>query len=391
MQSNIDGDGASFDQYDGASTDPASLDSRWTPGESAVNPTGIYPEQARLAASDSVAEPQASGKISPVPGSFLPPDTLEGNAEVLLSNRVFIAESDTAHTLFPADEAISASIDSLTELTESVDVVIEPNYETQLATGAPLQQTPVGPTSPEQGDLRSRALSEAPPGSNAQANALDANSEALLDGNPEFGQGDNAPDQSADNPFDARAQRSITAEFALNDGRTDSLTSSAFPRTGESAPGILPAPGQASGTSPLVSSSSLTLVGDRQLAGQQVAQHVASFVRQGDEYAEINLTPPHLGKISARITMQNDQATVVLSAPSPEIREIMEASLPRLSDLLEDAGLTLADANVEGQAHGNDSDNSARNTPDSDASETTNEAPVVPPREYARGLLDAYA
>lgn len=391
MQFNIDGDDASFAEYDGGSPGTGNHNADWPLGDTAVNPTGIYPAQVLPASDGKAIELQESGNILPVTGNSLPPNTLESNTEVLIGDPSFFAQSDTDHTLRSADDSISATIDSIANLNESIEVATAPVSENQLPISQPLQQTPIGPTSLEQTNLRSRELSEASPGSATAADALDVNSETSMEGNPDFGQGDGTSDQSAENLFDARSQRNVTAEFALDDSRTNSQNSSAFPRTGEAGPGILPALGQATGTSPLVASSSLTVAGDRQLAGQQIAQHVASFVRQGDEFAEINLTPPHLGKITARITLENDQATVVLSAPSPEIRDIMEASLPKLSSLLEEAGLTLADANVEGQEPNDNNEETAQGSTGGDTPEIASEAPTTPLRETARGLLDAYA
>lgn len=416
MQFNIDGDGASLAGYDGESPTAARLNGGWQLGEAAVNPTGIYPGHTQLAANEIVIDPHESGNILPPPGTSLPPDTSESNAETLLGDRLIFAESDTDHSLHSSDDSISASIDAIEALNESIavandtnsetqltiskpppqtretpndstDVVTDPNPETQLAIGQPLQQTPIRPISLEQSSVRSRELSEASLGASTTAEVLDANGEVTLEGNTELGQDDNPPDQSAENPFDNRTQRGITAEFAVD----DNLANNSPSRTGESTLGVLPTLGQATGSSPLVASSSLTVAGDRQIAGQQIAQHVASFVRQGDEFAEINLTPPHLGKISARITLENDQATVVLTAPSSEIREIMEASLPKLSSLLEEAGLTLADANVEGQAQNNADEEPTQRQANSDTAEIANEKPTTPLRETVRGLLDAYA
>ena len=85
---------------------------------------------------------------------------------------------------------------------------------------------------------------------------------------------------------------------------------------------------------------------DRGSAAQQIAEHVTQFIRQGEEFAEISLNPPHLGKIRAQITVTNDQASVILTTVVPDIRDVLESSIPRLSNLLSNAGLSLADARV---------------------------------------------
>ena len=133
---------------------------------------------------------------------------------------------------------------------------------------------------------------------------------------------------------------------------------------------------------------------DRAAAANQIAQHVANFVRQGDDYAEINLSPPHLGKISVRITLQNDQASIVLNSSTPEVREAMETSLDRLNSLLSEAGLTLADASVADQSQHQESSESSKpsNTSEFPASEEIEKSHEPgSERIINRGLLDAYA
>jgi len=193
-------------------------------------------------------------------------------------------------------------------------------------------------------------------------------------------------------------QRAI-AEFTANDNRptpssspnSGSILSSAEAGATVSLPQL-----QSSSLNSAATSPSLLLAADRQVAGQQVAQHVASFVRQGHEFAELNLSPPHLGKISVRITMQNDQTNVVLTAPSPEIREIIESSLPRLGELLKETGLNLADANVfsqtpQGQNDEYSEDGAGENQPTEGLEDNSSAAPTQLGVSRLVNLLDAYA
>ncbi len=62
--------------------------------------------------------------------------------------------------------------------------------------------------------------------------------------------------------------------------------------------------------------------------------------------AEIKLNPQHLGPISVRIDMNQDQATVTFSSPHAAVREALEASMPKLREFMSAQQINLADVNV---------------------------------------------
>ncbi len=62
--------------------------------------------------------------------------------------------------------------------------------------------------------------------------------------------------------------------------------------------------------------------------------------------AEIKLNPQHLGPISVRIDMNQDQATVTFASPHAAVREALEASMPKLRELMSAQQINLADVNV---------------------------------------------
>jgi flagellar hook-length control protein FliK len=69
-------------------------------------------------------------------------------------------------------------------------------------------------------------------------------------------------------------------------------------------------------------------------------------VNQGMPAAELHLSPPDLGPMSVRISMDQDQASIAFSSSHAMVREAIEAALPRLRDMLGNQGITLADVNV---------------------------------------------
>ncbi len=66
--------------------------------------------------------------------------------------------------------------------------------------------------------------------------------------------------------------------------------------------------------------------------------------------AEINLNPAHLGPLSVRIDVNQDQATIMFTAQHAEVKEALEASIPKLREMLATQQLNLANVNISQNA-----------------------------------------
>ena len=64
------------------------------------------------------------------------------------------------------------------------------------------------------------------------------------------------------------------------------------------------------------------------------------------QHAEVKLTPPHLGPLEIRISVQQDQASVSFMVAQAPAREALEAAIPRLREMFGDANLNLANVDV---------------------------------------------
>lgn len=62
--------------------------------------------------------------------------------------------------------------------------------------------------------------------------------------------------------------------------------------------------------------------------------------------AEIKLNPAHLGPISVRIDVNQDQATVMFTAQHADVKEAIEASIPKLREMLVTQQLNLVNVNI---------------------------------------------
>jgi flagellar hook-length control protein FliK len=77
--------------------------------------------------------------------------------------------------------------------------------------------------------------------------------------------------------------------------------------------------------------------------------------------AEIKLNPPQLGPISVRVNVTDDQATVVFTAHHATTREAIEASIPKLREMMNSQQLNLAEVNVSGGSASEQKNSPAQN------------------------------
>jgi flagellar hook-length control protein FliK len=80
--------------------------------------------------------------------------------------------------------------------------------------------------------------------------------------------------------------------------------------------------------------------------GDAFSQRVMWITGQHVQAAEIRIEPPHLGPIEVRISITNDQANLLFTAPHAAARDAIQMSLPRLQEMLLDSGLTLGNVSV---------------------------------------------
>jgi flagellar hook-length control protein FliK len=71
------------------------------------------------------------------------------------------------------------------------------------------------------------------------------------------------------------------------------------------------------------------------------------WMAQGDQqFARLTLNPPHLGPLEVRVTVSQDQTSVLFLAHQAAVREALDAALPRLRELFDQQSLSLAHAEV---------------------------------------------
>lgn len=79
---------------------------------------------------------------------------------------------------------------------------------------------------------------------------------------------------------------------------------------------------------------------------QAVGQKVVWMVNGAQQSASLTLNPPELGPMQIMLNVTNAQANATFVAAQPEVRQALEAALPRLREMLGEAGIQLGQTNI---------------------------------------------
>lgn len=82
--------------------------------------------------------------------------------------------------------------------------------------------------------------------------------------------------------------------------------------------------------------------------GDELAQKVMWVANRNDGHAELVLTPPHLGRLEVSVAVKHDgETSLMFVSANQQVRDTLEQSLPRLREILADAGIALGHAGVQ--------------------------------------------
>ena len=83
---------------------------------------------------------------------------------------------------------------------------------------------------------------------------------------------------------------------------------------------------------------------------EDVGNRVVLLAGRDESAAELILTPPQLGRVEVSIRVSGEHTTAHFVAATPAARDALEQAMPRLREVLAEAGISLGDANVNTQA-----------------------------------------
>jgi len=119
---------------------------------------------------------------------------------------------------------------------------------------------------------------------------------------------------------------------------------------------------------------------------------VAWMAEQRVGHVQIRLNPEHVGPIEVHVQLDGDQVNAEFHSAKADVRHAIEASLPRLRELLDQHGLHLGQADV-GQGRRGKADQGAPGNPGQQGTEPAADEPRpdLPSWRRRHGLLNEYA
>ncbi len=126
-----------------------------------------------------------------------------------------------------------------------------------------------------------------------------------------------------------------------------------------------------------------------------LGQRILWMTGQQVKEATIQLNPPELGQILVRVSVDGDQASVNFVSQYANVREAIDAALPRLREMLSADGLNLADASVNDQRQASPDRHSAERPDNRWVAEDDSHLPAAEAQPaqggiITQGLVDTY-
>jgi len=85
---------------------------------------------------------------------------------------------------------------------------------------------------------------------------------------------------------------------------------------------------------------------------KEMGERIIWMHKQAIPSAELRLNPAHLGPVTIKLNLSQDQATIAFTAQHAAVKEAIEASLPRLRDMFSAQQINLTDVNVSQDDNG---------------------------------------
>lgn len=98
--------------------------------------------------------------------------------------------------------------------------------------------------------------------------------------------------------------------------------------------------------------SPLQLAQHQTNTAEVLSERVNMMLSKNLKHVDIRLDPPELGRMQIKLSMNNDQASVQFTVTNQAAREMVEQSLPRLREMMQQQGLQLAQSSVQHQDSG---------------------------------------
>jgi len=268
---------------------------------------------------------------------------------------------EVGKTLPPSTTMQSKSINQQGAASNGVSTVhqavLTPNIVSQTAVVSPAAVTEAAEVDPEllTADLKafkSAAMTEKPSFLNTQSPVVKSDLPA------------------AEMIANASRMQQVPLATALSSSVATAQNMNAAPVTATAETGL-----SMSSAAPLTSSLSTAIgvpVQGAEWSGKMTEQ-VSMMVKGGFQQADIKLNPAHLGPLEVKLNVSDDKANISFVTQHVPVKEAIDSAMPRLRDMLEEQGLSLADVDVstqsEQQQANDDTEQASGSSADTDVSE----------------------
>ncbi|WP_281544052.1 flagellar hook-length control protein FliK [Grimontia sp. SpTr1] len=87
-------------------------------------------------------------------------------------------------------------------------------------------------------------------------------------------------------------------------------------------------------------------------AANALSERVNMMMSKNLKHVDIRLDPPELGRLQIKLSVNNDQASVQFTVANQAARDLVEQSMPRLREMMQQQGLQLSQSSVQHQDAG---------------------------------------
>lgn len=138
--------------------------------------------------------------------------------------------------------------------------------------------------------------------------------------------------------------RQAVSDLTRSQPRVSDARAAESPLPGSAMPTQMPSSG--TGVERAISGGSINAPLNQQAWGEEMGQRIRWMVGNNIQSATLKLNPPQLGPVDVRISMQNDQMSIVFTAHHALVREALEDSAPRLRELMNEKGFDSVNVDV---------------------------------------------
>ena len=128
--------------------------------------------------------------------------------------------------------------------------------------------------------------------------------------------------------------------------------------------------------------------------GQALGQRIVWMIGNAQQSASLTLNPPDLGPLHVVLNVSSTEANASFYAAQPEVRQALENAMPRLREMLSDAGIQLGQANVSADSPQQQASYSQHTSPTLNTVNSTDvslDAPSILVTRIAKeGLIDTF-